>query len=229
MITNPPIYSVCAGPTNVKPRRNSRTCTQTLFVSLVLMDHVSNGSLHFPCFHVFGIKAEQNVIKDHQKLLDDISLLVKAFNDRHFINTVCMQLQFKQQTHSFVRAGQRIFPTRSCQQTIMSNELFVSDIQLATGLAARGLDIVDVSHVIMYDIPDRIEDYIHRAGRTGRAGRVGAVTAFLTHECKIAGALRDLLQQNGGISRLLSELLHRHRDFSRFLGPPYINPILINL
>ncbi len=73
------------------------------------------------------------------------------------------------------------------------------DVLVATGLAARGLDIVDVSHVIMYDIPDRIEDYIHRAGRTGRAGRVGAVTAFLTHECKIAGALRDLLQQNGEV------------------------------
>jgi ATP-dependent RNA helicase DeaD len=51
---------------------------------------------------------------------------------------------------------------------------------VATDVAARGLDIEDVTHVINYDIPDDSEDYVHRIGRTGRAGRKGIAITFLT-------------------------------------------------
>jgi superfamily II DNA/RNA helicase len=51
------------------------------------------------------------------------------------------------------------------------------DILVATDIASRGLDIPSVSHVINYDVPDRLEDYTHRIGRTGRANKKGyAVT-----------------------------------------------------
>ena len=43
------------------------------------------------------------------------------------------------------------------------------EVLVATDIAARGLDIADVSHVINYDVPQHPEDYIHRIGRTGRA------------------------------------------------------------
>ena len=43
----------------------------------------------------------------------------------------------------------------------------------ATNVAARGLDIADISHVFNYDIPDNTEDYINRIGRTARAGKTG--------------------------------------------------------
>src|SRR5262249_19261158 len=46
-------------------------------------------------------------------------------------------------------------------------------VLVATDVAARGLDIEDVSHVINYDVPYDAEDYVHRIGRTGRAGRTG--------------------------------------------------------
>ena len=44
---------------------------------------------------------------------------------------------------------------------------------IATDVAARGIDIPDLSHVIQYDVPQHPENYIHRAGRTGRAGASG--------------------------------------------------------
>jgi len=51
---------------------------------------------------------------------------------------------------------------------------------LATDVAARGIDIDDVSHVINYDEPMTYDDYVHRIGRTGRAGKVGKALTFVS-------------------------------------------------
>lgn len=52
-------------------------------------------------------------------------------------------------------------------------------ILVATDVAARGLDIPNVNHVINFDLPTHIDDYVHRIGRTGRAGNAGTATAFV--------------------------------------------------
>ena len=51
-------------------------------------------------------------------------------------------------------------------------------VLVATSVAARGLDISGVEHVINYDMPQSIEDYVHRIGRTGRCGNIGRATSF---------------------------------------------------
>jgi|SRR5579859_647081 len=51
---------------------------------------------------------------------------------------------------------------------------------LATDIAARGIDVVDVTHVINYDEPQSYEDYVHRIGRTGRAGKAGQALTFVS-------------------------------------------------
>ncbi|MDD4272820.1 MAG: DEAD/DEAH box helicase [Desulfobacter postgatei] len=53
------------------------------------------------------------------------------------------------------------------------------DILVATDVAARGLDVDRISHVINYDMPSKIDPYIHRIGRTGRAGRTGEAILFV--------------------------------------------------
>ncbi|KAG4302773.1 hypothetical protein PCK1_000933 [Pneumocystis canis] len=65
-------------------------------------------------------------------------------------------------------------------------------IMVATAVAARGLDIPNVTHVINYDLPTDIDDYVHRIGRTGRAGNTGISTAFFNRGNK--SIVRDLLE-----------------------------------
>ncbi|XP_072760670.1 probable ATP-dependent RNA helicase DDX43 isoform X2 [Anoplolepis gracilipes] len=55
-------------------------------------------------------------------------------------------------------------------------------ILLATDVASRGIDIEDITHVLNYDFPKDIEEYVHRVGRTGRAGRTGESITFMTRQ-----------------------------------------------
>lgn len=64
-------------------------------------------------------------------------------------------------------------------------------ILVATAVAARGLDIPNVTHVVNYDLPTDIDDYVHRIGRTGRAGNTGIATAFFNRGNR--GVVRDLI------------------------------------
>lgn len=65
------------------------------------------------------------------------------------------------------------------QKALQQFKSDVVNILVATDIAARGLDIPDVSHVINYDIPATYEDYIHRIGRTGRADKTGKALTFV--------------------------------------------------
>jgi len=58
-------------------------------------------------------------------------------------------------------------------------------VLVATDIAARGLDIPHVSHVINFDLPDEAENYIHRIGRTARMGREGGALSLVTPEERI--------------------------------------------
>lgn len=70
-------------------------------------------------------------------------------------------------------------------------------VMVATDVAARGLDIPNVTNVVNYDLPTNIDDYVHRIGRTGRAGNTGAALSFVNEKnTNIAKELRDLLDEN---------------------------------
>jgi superfamily II DNA/RNA helicase len=61
---------------------------------------------------------------------------------------------------------------------------------IATDVAARGLDIPNVSHVINFDAPKQYDDYVHRIGRTGRAGQMGKALTFVTSQPSFASGRR---------------------------------------
>ncbi|KAI7902656.1 P-loop containing nucleoside triphosphate hydrolase protein [Cokeromyces recurvatus] len=71
----------------------------------------------------------------------------------------------------------------------------ITPIMVATAVAARGLDIPNVTHVISFDLPSDIDDYVHRIGRTGRAGNTGLATTFFTNENRfLSSSLVKLLK-----------------------------------
>ena len=65
------------------------------------------------------------------------------------------------------------------------------DVLVATDIAAKGLDFPDIQHVINFDMPTEIENYVHRIGRTGRSGKTGVATTFINREVP-ESALLDL-------------------------------------
>ncbi len=70
------------------------------------------------------------------------------------------------------------------------------EVMVATDIAARGIDIVQISHVINYDVPHHPEDYVHRIGRTGRAQNVGdAFTIMTTEDLQEVAAIEHFIGQ----------------------------------
>lgn len=55
------------------------------------------------------------------------------------------------------------------------------DVLVATDVAAKGLDFPNIEHVINFDMPQEIENYVHRIGRTGRCGKTGVATTFINN------------------------------------------------
>ena len=83
------------------------------------------------------------------------------------------------------------------QRDAVMQKFRIRNLQLlvATDVAARGLDVDDLTHVINYGLPDDTESYTHRSGRTGRAGRSGAAFSFCDSEEKVY--LKDIERLTG--------------------------------
>ncbi len=71
-------------------------------------------------------------------------------------------------------------PQAARERTVEQLRAGTLDILVATDVAARGLDVDRISHVVNYDIPTDTQAYVHRVGRTGRAGRSGEAISFVT-------------------------------------------------
>jgi ATP-dependent RNA helicase DeaD len=91
------------------------------------------------------------------------------------------------------------------------------DILVATDVAARGLDLDRVSHVINYDIPYDTESYVHRVGRTGRAGRTGDAILFVSpRERRMLSAIEKATRQKIDLMKLPSTETINNKRIARF-------------
>ncbi|KAI8149574.1 P-loop containing nucleoside triphosphate hydrolase protein [Fennellomyces sp. T-0311] len=90
--------------------------------------------------------------------------------------------------------GDRTQPER--EEALQAFKSGFAPIMVATAVAARGLDIPNVTHVVSFDLPSDIDDYVHRIGRTGRAGNTGRATTFFSRANRyLAPAMLKLLKE----------------------------------
>ena len=103
------------------------------------------------------------------------------------------------------------------EKTIAQLKAGKLDILVATDVAARGLDVDRISHVINYDIPYDTESYVHRVGRTGRAGRTGDAILFVApRERHMLGAIEKATRQKIDMMQLPSTELINNKRIARF-------------
>ncbi len=96
-------------------------------------------------------------------------------------------------------------PQNQRQRTVEQLKSGKLDILVATDVAARGLDVERISHVLNFDIPYDTESYIHRIGRTGRAGRSGEAILFVTtRERQMVGTIERATRQKIELMKLPS-------------------------
>lgn len=98
------------------------------------------------------------------------------------------------------------------ERALKSFKSGATPIMVATDVASRGLDIPHVAHVINFDLPRDIDDYVHRIGRTGRAGKSGFATAFFSNKnLPLAKALVELMKES---NQEVPDWLHQFAETS---------------
>jgi ATP-dependent RNA helicase DeaD len=108
-------------------------------------------------------------------------------------------------------------PQRNRERTIEQLKKGKLDILVATDVAARGLDVGRISHVVNYDIPYDTEAYIHRIGRTGRAGKTGDAILFVApREKRMLHAIEKATRQKIELMDLPSTEIINNRRISNF-------------
>jgi len=90
-------------------------------------------------------------------------------------------------------------------------------VLVATDVAARGIDVPGITHVINFDAPRQAEDYVHRIGRTGRAGRTGIALTLLSHREK--HLVRDIERYTGAALRVA--VIPGHEPSARGAARPF--------
>jgi ATP-dependent RNA helicase DDX23/PRP28 len=127
--------------------------------------------------HVLSEGQKKNKLLEELRRMSPTDKAIVFVNSKKQGDTVGRFIDAAQFSASVLHGG------KSQDQREETLELFRSGeykILVATDVAGRGLDIVDVSVVINYDMPNKIENYCHRIGRTGRAGRSGTSITFVT-------------------------------------------------
>ena len=130
---------------------------------------------------------EQNVItfsassdkidKLHDLLIHEATVKTIIFDDTHrSVEKLSKELEARGFSAGSIHGGKSQSQRQRIYKQFKDNEI---TILVATDVAARGLDVSDITHVVNYSTPSSYEDYVHRIGRTGRAGKTGYALTFI--------------------------------------------------
>lgn len=135
------------------------------------------------------VRAMEKAIKEH---LDPTCLAVIFVETKRGADTLERELHEKNVPVCAIH-GDRSQSER--EDALNAFKSGANPVLVATDVAARGLDIPNVSLVINFDMPKQLDDYVHRIGRTGRAGRKGVAVALLNERCAYLSELYELLTE----------------------------------
>jgi superfamily II DNA/RNA helicase len=129
---------------------------------------------------------EQNVVmhqtdnkldKLHDILIADKTVKTIIFDDTHrTVDRLHKELHERGFSVESIHGGKSQSQRQRVLDKFKKSEI---NVLVATDVAARGLDVSDISHVINYSLPQTYDDYVHRIGRTGRAGKIGYALTFI--------------------------------------------------
>lgn len=122
-------------------------------------------------------QATDKIDKLHNILLNKDVAKVIVFDDtQRSVEKLARELSARGFASGSIHGGKSQGQRKKALDSFKKNQF---NILVATDVAARGLDVADISHVINYSTPNDYEDYVHRIGRAGRAGRVGYALTFV--------------------------------------------------
>jgi superfamily II DNA/RNA helicase len=129
---------------------------------------------------------EQNIVsfshgekigKLHDILIQDSTVKALVFDDTHrSVEKLATELEARGFSADSIHGGKSQSQRQRVLRRFKDSQI---KVLVATDVAARGLDVSDITHVINYSSPQSYDDYVHRIGRTGRAGKVGHALTFV--------------------------------------------------
>lgn len=120
---------------------------------------------------------QEKVDKLHDLLISDNTSKTIVFADTHrSVEKLTKELEGRGFSTDSLHGGKSQSQRERVLKKFKDNYI---NILVATDVAARGLDVADITHVINYTLPHTYEDYVHRIGRTGRAGKIGYALTFV--------------------------------------------------
>lgn len=126
---------------------------------------------------VVSFAGHEKIDKLHDILIQDETTKAIVFDDTHrSVEKLSKELAARGFVADSIHGGKSQSQRQRVLKKFKTNEI---NVLVATDVAARGLDVSDISHVINYSLPQSYDDYVHRIGRTGRAGRVGYALTFV--------------------------------------------------
>ncbi|KAI8060109.1 P-loop containing nucleoside triphosphate hydrolase protein [Gongronella butleri] len=120
-------------------------------------------------------KKDKMLVETLDEMEDKGGLTLVFVETKRMADYVCFFLKSKNFKATSIHGDRQQFEREEALQSFRTG---ATPIMVATAVAARGLDIPNVNHVISFDMPKEIDDYIHRIGRTARAGNTGYATGF---------------------------------------------------
>jgi superfamily II DNA/RNA helicase len=117
--------------------------------------------------------------KLHNLLIEEKVTKVLVFDEtQRGVERLCRELQTRGFSAESIHGGKSQGQRQRALASFKKNQI---NILVATDVAARGIDVADISHVVNFSVPKAYDDYIHRIGRAGRAGQIGHALTFVSN------------------------------------------------